>query len=201
MSASRSNQGYGSEAERLAVQYESIRFEDVHTDVLHLFPKSPAHVLDIGAGTGRDAAALTKLGHHVVAVEPTVELRLLGQTLHADQPIDWIDDALPDLDLLRSRKDQFKLILLTAVWMHLDHAERSRGILALKCLADREGQIIMSLRHGPFPAGRRMFDVSAAETTALALESGLTVNHVGSRSDQQGRTEVSWTVIGLRSAA
>jgi SAM-dependent methyltransferase len=181
------------------VQYEAIHFDDIHRDVAHLFPKSPSRVVDVGAGSGRDAAALARLGHRVVAVEPTTELRMQGQALHAARAIDWIDDSLPDLDLLRHRADQFDLILLTAVWMHLDQTERARGMLALKSLVAREGQIIMSLRHGPVPAGRRMFDVSATETEALALRHGLRVNHVGTRSDQQGRADVSWTVIGLRS--
>jgi protein-L-isoaspartate O-methyltransferase len=33
-------------------------------------------VLDIGSGTGRDAAGLAAMGHSVVAVEPTAELRI-----------------------------------------------------------------------------------------------------------------------------
>jgi hypothetical protein len=35
------------------------------------------------------------------------------------------------------------------------------------------GQLLMTLRHGPVPAGRRMFDVTADETSALARDSGL----------------------------
>eukprot|EP01035_Chromulina_nebulosa_P057425 gene57425-78675_t len=41
--------GYGANAAALAQQYESLRFEDVHREVLHLFPAVPARVLDIGA--------------------------------------------------------------------------------------------------------------------------------------------------------
>ena len=44
-----------------------------------LIPATPSRVLDVGAGTGRDAAALAALGHSVVAVEPTPELRAHGQ--------------------------------------------------------------------------------------------------------------------------
>jgi len=54
--------GYGTRAVDLAVQYESIKFEDVHRTVIHLFPSQVSDVLDIGAGTGRDAAALALRG-------------------------------------------------------------------------------------------------------------------------------------------
>lgn len=93
--------------------------------MLDLFPSRPGAVLDIGAGSGRDAAALAGLGHRVLAVEPTAELRSLGRRIHADRAIEWIDDSLPELRVLRGRDERFDLILLTAVWMHLDSRQRS----------------------------------------------------------------------------
>lgn len=101
------------DAAALAVQYESIRFADVQREVLHLFPAPPARVLDIGAGTRRDAAALAQLGYAVVAV-----------------------DAL----------------------------EREEAMAAVAELVGEGGRVSLSLRHGPVPEGRRMFDVSAGET-------------------------------------
>ncbi|MFD6880629.1 MULTISPECIES: class I SAM-dependent methyltransferase [unclassified Streptomyces] len=95
-------------------------FAEVHREVLHLFPSQPCSVLDIGAGSGRDAAALAARGHRVVAAEPTAEPRSLGRRLHSDQKIEWVDDALPRLTTLTARGGRFDLILLTAVWMHLD---------------------------------------------------------------------------------
>src|SRR4051812_2339242 len=86
-----SNAGYSQDASALAVQYESITFEQAHQASLHLFPARPSRVLDIGAGTGRDAAALARLGHRVVAVEPTAELRAHGERIHRESPIRWID--------------------------------------------------------------------------------------------------------------
>ncbi|MFD9459100.1 class I SAM-dependent methyltransferase [Streptomyces sp. NPDC059985] len=95
-------------------------FAEVHREVLHLFPSQPCSVLDIGAGSGRDAAALAARGHRVVAAEPTAEPRSLGRRLHSDQKIEWVDDALPRLTTLTARGGRFDLILLAAVWMHLD---------------------------------------------------------------------------------
>ncbi|MDH6550225.1 ubiquinone/menaquinone biosynthesis C-methylase UbiE [Streptomyces sp. SAI-041] len=46
---------YAESAERLGRVYESVSFEDVHGALLDLLPPAPARVLDVGAGTGRDA--------------------------------------------------------------------------------------------------------------------------------------------------
>ena len=65
----------------------SVAFEAVHREVLPLFPDRPCRVTDIGAGSGRDAAALAGRGHRVVAVEPTAGLREEGRRRHGAQPI------------------------------------------------------------------------------------------------------------------
>ena len=58
--------------------------------------------------------------------------------------------------------------MLTAVWMHLDEAERRVAMPNLASLMAPGGVLVMALRHGPVPAGRVMFEVSADETIALA---------------------------------
>jgi protein-L-isoaspartate O-methyltransferase len=68
-------EGYAEAADELVERYESISFADCHRPVLHLIPRLPGRILDIGAGTGRDAAALAEMGHTVLAVEPTAAFR------------------------------------------------------------------------------------------------------------------------------
>jgi SAM-dependent methyltransferase len=127
-------EGYAESADSLAELYESISFANVHRDILHLIPAMPSRVLDIGAGTGRDAAAFAALGHSVVAVEPTLELRAHGQRLHGSARITWLDDALPDLRNLHERGEHFDLIMLSAVWMHLDSVQRRRAMRRITSL-------------------------------------------------------------------
>jgi SAM-dependent methyltransferase len=187
-------EGYAEEAEALAVRYEGMTLEQVYGDALPLFPKPPASVLDIGAGTGRDAAALAARGHKiVVAVEPTKELREHGQKIHAAHKIKWLDDGLPDLDKVFDLDRRFDLVLLTAVWMHLDKDQRRPAMASVASLTEPGGRIVLSLRHGPVPAGRRMYPVSAAETVALAEWQGLRTLYNKPRPDMQGRDGVSWT--------
>jgi len=193
-------QGYAEEADELAVRYETVTFEGVQRDVLHLIPTQPCRALDIGAGTGRDAAALARRGHRVTAIEPTAELRAHGQRLHADANIAWLDDSLPDLVRLRAVGSAFDLVMATAVWMHLDETERAAAMRSVAPLVAPGGQFLMSLRYGPVPPGRRMFAVPADEAIAQAAENGLSLIHRSDREDMKGRDDVRWTCLGFRSA-
>ncbi|MEM7638871.1 MAG: class I SAM-dependent methyltransferase [Pseudomonadota bacterium] len=168
-----SNAGYAEEAERLFERYESRDAAGIHAPWVHLFPAPPARILDIGAGTGRDAAWFTSLGHHVLAVEPTDALRTGAAKLHPDPSITWLDDILPRLTVTRARGETFDLILMHAVWMHLTEDERVEGMANVASLLAPGGRVAMSLRHGEVPQGRRMFDVTGTETIALAAEHGL----------------------------
>ncbi|RJL24198.1 class I SAM-dependent methyltransferase [Bailinhaonella thermotolerans] len=189
--------GYGQAADDLAKQYESVSFRQVHAETLHLYPAPPARVLDVGAGTGRDAAALAALGHEVVAVEPTPELRAHGTRLHGDLPVEWLDDHLPDLAEVRRRGGRYDLILLTAVWMHLDATERGRAMVTLADLLAPGGVLAMVVRRGPVPPGRRMFDVPVEETAALAAGRRLRLIHLADRPDLHGREGVHMTTLAF----
>ncbi len=190
--------GYDANASALASQYESTTFAEVYRDLMHLFPAQPVSVVDIGAGSGRDAAALVRSGHQVLAVEPTAELRREGQRLHGALPIEWMDDHLPGLSVLRQTMRRFDIVLLTAVWMHLDPQEREVGMEAIAELTADNGQVFMSLRHGPIPEGRRMFDVSAEDTVQLAAAHGFHCHHQIEREDMLGRADVRWSFLALR---
>jgi SAM-dependent methyltransferase len=192
--------GYAENAESLVRAWRELSFAEIHRPILHLLPTIPSNVLDIGAGIGTDAAALAAMGHNVVAVEPVDEFRAAGMELHQSQKIEWLDDSLPELAIVRSTKVTFDLVMLTAVWMHLDEDERRRAMPNVCSLLGDGGLLIMSLRHGPIPPGRRMFDVSAEETIGLVRGQGLLpVLEARTESAQQANRDngVSWTWIAL----
>jgi SAM-dependent methyltransferase len=192
-------EGYAEEADALVGQYESISFAEAHRHVLHLIPSAPCRVLDIGAGTGRDAAAFAAMGHAVVAVEPTAELRARAEALHPSPRIEWLDDGLPDLARLAGWN--FDVVMLTAVWMHLDEGQRRRAMPRVARLVRGGGVAVFSLRHGPVPPGRRMFDVSAEETAGLAAAAALGLAlRLDDRADTLGRPGVRWTRLAFSKA-
>jgi SAM-dependent methyltransferase len=193
-------EGYAEEAEELFALYESIPAAEAHRAVLHLIPAPPASVLDIGSGTGRDAAWFAARGHCVVAIEPTDAMRVPAMALHPSPRIEWLNDSLPDLAIIRARGETFDLVMLTAVWMHLDQAQRRQAMPNLASLVSDGGLMIMKLRHGPVPSGRRMFEVSADETIELARKQNLhPVLNVLTKSGQpQNRAAgVTWTNLAF----
>lgn len=193
-----SNAGYGENTAALFERYESREPAKIHDPWVHLFPKPPARILDIGSGTGRDAAWFASLGHSVLAVEPTDALRLGAARLHPEPEIEWLDDILPDLQHVRARGETFDLILMHAVWMHLTEAERIAGMAVIAGLLAPGGRIAMSLRHGVVPTGRRMFDVSGEETITLATQNGLTnlYNQRAESIQAENRAQhIEWTKL------
>jgi 2-polyprenyl-3-methyl-5-hydroxy-6-metoxy-1,4-benzoquinol methylase len=199
----RGSRGYAEQAEELAARYEGIDFSAAHQAVLPLLPTAPASVIDIGAGTGRDAAWLAERGHRVVAVEPTEALRSRAIALHPTPAIEWIDDSLPALRRVVAQRRRFDLVMATAVWMHLDAEERRVAMANVVALVAPLGMLVMTLRHGPAPSGRIMFAVSAEETIALAATHGLgLVLNVHAESSQAANRDagVSWTQLAFRRA-
>ena len=196
----RGTRGYGENAAELIERYESLPFACKHEEAIHLIPQAPTKALDIGAGTGSDAAWLAARGHEVVAVEPTAALREYGLTHHPSPRIEWVDDGLPRLERIAHRRGEFGLVMLTAVWMHLDEPERRAAMPVVASLLAPDGVLVMALRHGPVPAGRVMFTVSAAETVALAGQQGLRcvlAVHAESRLPANRDAGVTWSRLGF----
>ena len=193
-------EGYAEEAEELFRVYESFSAADAHRAVLHLIPTSPGCILDIGSGTGRDAAWFASMGHRVVAVEPTDAMRIPAMALHPSPQIEWLNDCLPDLALLRARGERFDVVMLSAVWMHLDTEQRGRAMPNVAALLRPGGVVIMKIRHGPVPEGRRMFEVSADETIQLAQTHGLhPVLNLWTESRQESNrlAGITWTNLAF----
>jgi len=197
--AGHSTQGYAQEAPDLLETYESVPFAKMQTVALRLLPKPPGRLLDIGAGTGRDAAGFAALGYVVVAAEPVAEMRRGAMALHPDSRIEWLDDSLPELTRLRRRSDSFDIVMMTAVWMHLDERERRRGMASIAALLRPRGTLVLTLRYGPIPAGRRMFEVSTRETIALARARGLVLALRREAPSALKRAEpVTWKQLAFR---
>lgn len=178
-------------------------FAAVHAPYLHLFPTRPSRVLDIGAGPGHDAAMLAGMGHDVVAVEPVAALRQGAIDLHGESRVTWLADALPRLDAISALGRRFDFVLMSGVWMHLDEAERREAMPRVAALLRPPGILALSLRHGPVPAGRRMFEVSGRETVALARACGLTLLLEEERDSIQPANRaagVGWTFLAFMRA-
>ncbi|MDJ0391154.1 class I SAM-dependent methyltransferase [Roseomonas sp. E05] len=157
---------YEANAGAVVPQYESVSPATLHLWLRDLLPGRPAAVLDVGAGTGRDAAWLASLGHEVVAAEPAAAMRREAARLHPDPRIRWTEDALPDLSGVLRCGLSFDFVLASAVWQHVHPSQRARAFRKMVSVLKPGGVLAVTLRHGPGTDGRGMHAVSAARNWA-----------------------------------
>lgn len=190
---------YEQNAGQLVDQYESLAFEKVHASLLDLLPAPGATILDIGAGSGRDAAWFAARGDDVVAVEPSDAMRAHARALHPSPRIHWLSDSLPELAQVRRLGLSFDFILLSAVWMHVPPAWRARALRKLATLLAPNGRIAISLRLGEPDVARAMYVVSLPELAVLSQQFGLRLLQSNDSADRLDRAEISWStaVLGL----
>jgi SAM-dependent methyltransferase len=152
--------------ERIAVFYdiEHDQFvEDIecYASLLAQWYETPARVLEIGAGTGRIAAALAVAGHRVTAVEPSVAMRarlfirlaqLPERVMRRVRVVDG-SAAAPALEPL----EHFDVVLFgQGVFAHLlTHDDRHRALQRARSYLDEGGRALIDVDlAGP----RRLFD-------------------------------------------
>ena len=163
-----------------------------------LLPEAPATALDVGAGTGRDAAWLASKGFDVIAAEPSTALRKIGRANHPDAEVQWVSDRLPTLATVTSSGLSFDIILVSAVWMHIAAGDRPRAFRKMINLLKPGGLLVISLRMGREEAERGIHRVSAAEVESLARDHGGYVEKHSESKDVCGREDVRWESLAVR---
>jgi len=101
-----------------------VRHELVARQLMAHLPTAPSRVLDVGAGQGTQAIRLARLGHHVVAVEPSATMRAAFEASAASEPADVrarlqvVDGALGRL----AASERFDVVCCHGVLMYLAQA-------------------------------------------------------------------------------
>lgn len=189
---------YDANADAAAARYEGVPAERLHGWLADLLPAAPAVALDVGAGSGRDAAWLAARGYEVLAVEPSPRMRRFARERHPEAAVRWLADSLPALRRTLETGLAFDVILLSAVWMHVAPADRGRAFRKLINLLRPGGLMVFGLRHGPAEADRVMHAVSVEEIRRLARDHGAAVERSGTGDDHLGRPGVRWTRMAVR---
>lgn len=192
---------YEASGEKLALRYEAVpspvaRFYRV------AFPEG-ARVLDVGAGSGRDLAALLAAGYEAFGVEPSSTLRQAACEAHPELGGRIEDGSLPNLGTPHG--GQFDGILCSAVLMHLAEADLFDAAFALRGLLKKGGRLLLSLPHhradvhanNRDPAGR-LFSPYTAEFVQLLFER-LGFQKIGrwDTEDALGRPGTGWFTLLL----
>lgn len=134
---------YDRDAAAFAARYDAVSFAAVHPLLSRYLPEN-GHVLDVGAGSGRDACAMAARGLAVTAVEPSAGMRAIASAKSSG--IHWIDDRLPKLASLREAAGQFDFVLCSAVLMLVAPEDLAPSLAAMARLLIRNGRLGLNLR-------------------------------------------------------
>jgi SAM-dependent methyltransferase len=189
---------YCKRVSEFVAQYESLAFDSIHRDWLKFLPPIPGFLLDVGAGSGRDAAWFAARGWEVVAVEPVAEMIARAREIHPSAHIQWIQDKLPQLEITIKQGLSFDVVLASAVLMHLNSDDRARAFRKLSALVKPGGILVISVRQGEFSDERAAYGCTVAEIESLARQHCLAVKSITQSEDALERTDVKWFTAVLQ---
>ena len=203
----KNRQAYDRDAEALARVYNAMATADVLPGLEERLPPSGREkrrrALDLGCGSGRDAFWLANSkGFEVVAVDASASMLAMAEKYKKHPRVRYVQDVMPEIpkvmETARKTHEKFDVFVLSAVWMHLQPDERATMMENIAKLAKQRALVYISLRHGPAPADRPMFENSAAEIKELGRRHGAQLQVVGADSDRQGRAGVKWEYVALK---
>ena len=184
--------GYRAAAASLIEAYETINVEVLFEPVRAHVPQAGETVLDIGAGTGRDAAYWTAKGCEVTAVDPVAEL-------WAHQEISPIRDCLPKLSMLEGHR--FDVVTAIGVLHHLDPDDQIAALVRLGECLHPGGRMILSLRHGETAPHRPGYKIDVDVLLSAQSKHGLRLlqrTETGSMTPLNIAAGVRWTWLVLQ---
>lgn len=187
---------YSKNAPAMAARYESAA-SSISNYFAVAFP-SGSRVLDIGAGSGRDLAALIRSGFDAYGVEPIAQLRAQACQHHPELADRLAAGQLPTLEAPFG--GGFDGILCSAVLMHVPESELFDTALALRQLLRPHGRLLISLPLARTDVsdqdrdpGGRLFQVYLPDYLQLLFER-LGLQKIGrwDSDDALGRPETRW---------
>lgn len=187
---------YSHNAQQFSERFDLLSFNDVHATLQRVhIPPTATRILDVGAGNGRDAEGLARLGFEVTAVEPAVGLRDIGIKRTKGLAVTWIDDQLPALSQLSGT---WPFICCNAVFQHIPPEMRHAALARMTALLTPTGRLYITVRQGPSDAARPTYPITQHDVQALAADLSLTLAHYEVQSDKgKDRPDVSFIAFRL----
>ena len=192
---------YQRHAFEVAARYESV--SGGISSILRLVFSEGQRVLEIGSGSGRDAALLLDLGVDVQAVEPSEALRSRCAALHPELAGRVHEGQLPG-PLPAEASGRFDGVLLSAVLMHVPESEIFESALAIRERLKDDGSLLISIpvqrddvsRGTERDAFGRLMVVRPATRVRLLFERlGFQTKSEWTTADYAGRAGVLWATM------
>jgi SAM-dependent methyltransferase len=192
---------YERNAAELSARYESAR-SPVERYFALAFP-ARSRVLDVGAGSGRDLAALLRAGYDGHGVEPSAALREAAVASHPELRDRLVEGALPAIGTPFG--GAFDGVVCCAVLMHLPEADVFDAALSLRGLLKPHGRLLMSIPTARTDVGTdhrdeqgRLFQPYLPDELQLLLERlGFQLIGRWDNDDVLGRPGTHWVTMLL----
>lgn len=155
-------------------------------------------VLDVGAGTGREVAALLRERFDAYGVEPVESLR--EEAIARTEPSRIFAGSLPNLRL----RDRYEGLVCSAVLQHLPRSQLFDAVLDLRGLLVERGRALISIPAGQRPGldaehrddwGRLFTPLQPEELQLLFERAGFSTLARWENPDAEARPGVRWVTF------
>ncbi len=188
---------YNENGKNIAKRYETAKVSNLHKALKHSF-KQPARLLELGCGSGRDAAFMTNYGFHVVAVDGAASM-IESALIHHPE----LSGHLHTIQLPAGLSDKlgvFDGIFSIATLMHLSRADIEHLLIKIKSLLCSHGKFFFSvpiqrddIRQNEFDEkGRRFTTMTKKEWLDICKKHGFKAIKSTTTKDGLGRPGIIW---------
>jgi SAM-dependent methyltransferase len=192
---------YSENATQVAARYEAV--VSSLSEHFHDAFKPKSKILDIGCGSGRDLAVLSKLGHDCYGVDPTSEFIEIAQKVHPELGGRIAQAALPDMKI--PFDGNFDGVLCSAVLMHIDVHELQAAATSIKACLVQGGRLLYSVPSKRLDvvsedrdSNGRLFIPDQSNRLQSIFESiGFVFIDKWGNADSMGRDSVEWESVLL----
>ena len=188
---------YEANAEDLASRYESADVGELHSRLLSTF-RTGSSLLEVGCGTGREAAFLIENGRDVDCIEASRSMISLALEYHHELQGRLISGEVPGC--LNSINKKYDGIYSIATLMHLELDDIAAVLEAFHSRLKSRCRILISVPlsrpdlevSGFDPKGRYFLLLSEEQWRDVIGSAGFTVIETSTNADGMGRRSVKW---------
>jgi protein-L-isoaspartate O-methyltransferase/5-methylcytosine-specific restriction endonuclease McrA len=192
---------YSDFSESVADRYESITVSPLLVQIIG----KKETILDIGCGSGRDIAALHRMGHEVTGFDPSAAMIQSARRRHPEIAERLLIGSIPS-SLPTTQLGCYDNILINAVLMHIPDGDLFSTALTIRSLMKPGGQLVITIStereemvcNNRDNNGRLMIIRSESSVSLLFERIGFQKTGSWQSNDQLGRIGVICTTKQLR---